>query len=417
MPPDFQKLIVARFLYTFAVQMQAVILGWRIYELLEDPLSLGFIGLAEAVPAIGLALYAGFLVDRMRPLLVYRGVIYISLLSGAVVLTEHLAAHELSLTWQAGSLYFAAFLTGAARAFSQPSIFASVPRLVHRDDLLRATAISGSTMQMARIIGPAFGGLTFGFLGPVVSSTIVCVLLGAGVFVMTTIVTDIPAPDSRFLHASVKDELLSGGRFVWRHPILFPALTLDMISVMFGGVTGLLPIFAKDILDVGAKASARYAPHRPSARPAWESILRIKARCAPARVADRRDRVRRVHLGLRRQPEFLVVARGVRTERRVRQRQHGHSLVGRAVDLARAYAGENFSGQFDLHRVVERDRRVRVRHRGQAARHATGRLSRRPGLFGDGRSRRLARADAATHGFTAVGTAVVGLISPRRNGW
>ena len=64
MPLDFKKLMSARFLFTFAVQMQAVVLGWRIYEILRDPLALGFIGLAEAVPAIGLALYAGYLIDR-----------------------------------------------------------------------------------------------------------------------------------------------------------------------------------------------------------------------------------------------------------------------------------------------------------------------------------------------------------------
>ncbi len=65
---DFKKLLYARFLFTFAVQMQAVILGWRIYEILQDPLALGLIGLAEAIPAIGLSLYAGYIVDKSRPL-------------------------------------------------------------------------------------------------------------------------------------------------------------------------------------------------------------------------------------------------------------------------------------------------------------------------------------------------------------
>ena len=106
MPADFRKLLYARFLFTFAVQMQAVILGWRIYDLLKDPLYLGFIGLAEAVPAIGLALYAGYLVDRSRPLIVYRRVMYVSLLSGLVVLAEHIFA-----------LNFPLGLGGGLRAF------------------------------------------------------------------------------------------------------------------------------------------------------------------------------------------------------------------------------------------------------------------------------------------------------------
>src|ERR1043165_2441604 len=115
MPLDFKKLLTARFLFTFAVQMQAVVLGWRIYDLLKDPLYLGFIGLTEAVPAIGLALYAGYLVDRMRPLMVYRRVMYVSLLSGIVVLVEHLFEQKMSLGTQVGLLYFASFLTGTAR--------------------------------------------------------------------------------------------------------------------------------------------------------------------------------------------------------------------------------------------------------------------------------------------------------------
>lgn len=253
MPIDLKKLIGARFLFTFAVQMQAVVLGWRIYDLLQDPLYLGFIGLAEAVPAIGLALYAGYLVDRSKSLLVYRRVIYVSLLSGLVVLAEHLLAHQLPLAVQVAMLYSASFLTGSARAFSQPAVFASLPRMIDRPRLMRATAISSSTMQAARIAGPAFGGIIFGFFGAAASSTVVCVLLLGASAMMLLIRQEIPPPDSRGKHASVVEELLSGGRFVLKHPILMPALSLDMISVLFGGVTALLPIFAQDILMVGPK--------------------------------------------------------------------------------------------------------------------------------------------------------------------
>ncbi len=262
MPADFKKLISARFLFTFAVQMQAVVLGWRIYDLLKDPLYLGFIGLTEAVPAIGLALYAGYLVDRARPLLVYRRVTYVSLLSGIVVLIEHLLESQISLSTQVGLLYFAAFLTGLARSFSGPAIFAIVPRLVERSFLMRATAMSSTAMQIARIGGPAFGGLVFGFYGAIASSTIVCVLLVAAGLALLLIKKEIPAPQLKAHHASIKDEFLSGGRFVLKHPILFPALSLDMISVLFGGVTALLPIFANEILFVGPKGlgALRAAP-------------------------------------------------------------------------------------------------------------------------------------------------------------
>lgn len=262
MPLDFKKLLTARFFYTFGVQMQAVILGWRIWELLRDPLALGFIGLTEAVPAIGLALYAGYLVDRLRPLIVYRYVLLVSLLSGVIVLLEHIYQNSLSLNQQVVMLYSASFLTGLARSFSQPIIFTSVPRIVGKDKLLKASAMSSSVMQVARIAGPATGGILFGFFGPIVASTVVCISLVISFIGNMLIKINILPPDSTGKHKSIKDELLSGLKYVYRHPILFPALTLDMISVMFGGVTALLPIFASDILMIGAKGlgTLRAAP-------------------------------------------------------------------------------------------------------------------------------------------------------------
>ena len=262
LPADFKRLVTARFFFSFAVQMQAVVLGWRIYDLLKDPLALGMIGLTEAIPAIGLALYAGYLVDRLKPLMVYRRVIFVSLLSGLMVLLENYLAPQLSINEQAGMLYAAAFLTGIARSFSQPAIFASVPRLVERSQLLQATATSSSAMQIARIAGPAAGGFIFGFFGVTVTSTLVCLLLICAIISMYLIKTELSAPATLHKHATIKDELLSGARFVFKHPILFPALSLDMVSVLFGGVTALLPIFANEILMVGPKGlgALRAAP-------------------------------------------------------------------------------------------------------------------------------------------------------------
>lgn len=262
MPLDFRKLLTARFLFTFAVQMQAVVLGWRIYELLHDPLYLGFIGLAEAVPAIGLALYAGYIVDRNKPLVVYRRVMYVSFFSGCIVLAEHFLSNQLPLAAQVAMLYSASFMTGLARSFSQPAMYASIPRMIPREKLLQATAMGNSAMQVARIGGPAFGGFVFGFFGAIASSSLVCFFLLLAIAATALIQKEVPSPEALHKHTSIKAELLSGVRFVFSHPILFPALTLDMISVLFGGVTALLPIFASDILMVGPKGlgALRAAP-------------------------------------------------------------------------------------------------------------------------------------------------------------
>jgi MFS family permease len=262
MPNDFKRLMAARFLSTLAVQIQAIVLGWRMYILTKDPLFLGLIGLVEAIPALGLALYAGYIVDRSRPLLVFRRVVEISLLSGFILLVSQLPSAGAGEQLQIVSLFLSSVLTGAARAFSQPAVFAIVPRIIDREALPRASAWMASSMQIARISGPALGGLFFGWMGVSASAGIVCVVLilaaGTLLFVQAS-----PTPlQSSGKSESRRTELLSGARFVIRNPILLPALSLDMISVFFGGVTALLPIYAAEILMAGPRGlgALRAAP-------------------------------------------------------------------------------------------------------------------------------------------------------------
>lgn len=254
LPLDFKKLIATRFLFVFAVEMQSVIIGWRIYELLNDPLSLGLVGLTEAIPALSLALFAGYIVDRSRPLRVYSIVLYLSLLSAFAVWIPQIFKPHFTVQTEALALYFSSFLTGAARAFSQPSLYAIVPRIVKRESLQKSSAWMSSSMQISRIAGPAFGGFTFGWYGTAFSAALTCLLLFLAMIVYWTICAQIPAPEkSKHHHLSMKEELLSGVKYVFKHPILLPSMTLDMVSVLFGGVTALLPIFAKEVLEVGAK--------------------------------------------------------------------------------------------------------------------------------------------------------------------
>lgn len=231
-----------------------MIVGWRMYDLTHDPLSLGLIGLAEAIPALSLALFAGYVVDHGRPLVIYRRVLQGSLISGILLLLSQLSQNGFSMTAQIASLYAASFVSGIARGFSQPSLYAVVPRIVSREQLPKASAWMSSVMQISRISGPALGGLVFGWFGMVVAAGFVC---GSFVvaFAALMLIRSNPAPASSVgtTTLSFKEELLSGAKFVFGHPILLPALSLDMISVLFGGVTALLPIFAADILMVGPK--------------------------------------------------------------------------------------------------------------------------------------------------------------------
>jgi MFS family permease len=249
---DFKRILTARFFFTLGVQMQAVVVGWQMYQLTHDPLRLGLIGLAEAVPAIGFALFAGYVVDRSRPLVVLRCLMLASFVSALVVLLGQSEWLPLAPEARVLSLYLASVLTGSARSFSQPSIFAIVLRIVPRDQLTTASAWSMSTMQVARISGPALGGLLFGFAGVQAASSATCVSLVLAItatFAVGAKLHALPGTEKK----PIAEELLSGAKFVFTHPILLPALSLDMISVFFGGVTALLPIFASEIIGVGPR--------------------------------------------------------------------------------------------------------------------------------------------------------------------
>jgi MFS family permease len=253
MPSDFKKLMAARFLFTLAVQIQTIVLGWRMYILTKDPLYLGLIGLAEAIPALGLALYAGYIVDRSRPMVVIRRVYVVSWLSGLILLVSQLPATGVSEHLQIAALFLSSFLTGAARAFSQPAMFSIVPRIIGRENLSRGSAWMASTHQIGSISGPALGGLFFGWLGVSVTAGMVCTILLLAMAALWWIQAAPNPQPSSGKGEGKKTQLLSGLRFVFRHPILLPALSLDMISVFFGGVTALLPIYAAEVLRVGPK--------------------------------------------------------------------------------------------------------------------------------------------------------------------
>jgi MFS family permease len=250
MPTDFKKLMFARFFFTFAVQMQAIVLGWRMYELTKDALYLGFIGLVEAIPALGLAIFAGYIVDRSRPLVVYRRLTFVSLTSGLIMLLSQLPRFGIEVDMQVKLLFVSSFLTGCARAFSQPSMYSIVPKLIPRALLSKSSAWMSSAMQTARMSGPAIGGILYGFFGVSGTAGIICACLSITTVTLFLMSFNPPAnvPEKG---KSIKEDLLSGAKFVFKHPVLLPALSLDMISVLFGGVTALLPIYAAEILFVG----------------------------------------------------------------------------------------------------------------------------------------------------------------------
>ncbi len=250
---DFFKLLTARFLFIIAVQIQTIILGWHMYDITKDPLYLGFIGLAEAIPALILALPAGMFVDRHKPLNIYRGVLAVGFLSCLVLALSQVHEFHLAHSIEVWALFASALISGGARAFNMPSVYAIMPRILPRQNYSRYVTYLTTSTQAARIIGPAIGGLLYAYVGVFSASAVACVFVLIAMVVALFIRKNLAAanPRAKLNSRSSLNELFTGVKFVFRHKLLLPAMSLDMISVFFGGVTALLPIYAAEILHVG----------------------------------------------------------------------------------------------------------------------------------------------------------------------
>jgi MFS family permease len=245
---DYRRFIVSLFAMTLASQIQAVVVGWQVYSLTRDPLSLGLIGLAEALPFIAVALPAGYLADRWnRRRLSVAALVVLSLCSLGLLFMS-VSAGMLDRTG-VRLIYAIIFVSGVARGLLQPARQALGAELIPRAVYENAVAWRSSTWQTAAVVGPAVGGLLYGFSGAVaaygVDAALMLFALGAFVFMRYT-------PTARVLvDESIYAGLITGLRFVWGEPVILGALSLDLFSVFLGGAEALLPIFASEILRVG----------------------------------------------------------------------------------------------------------------------------------------------------------------------
>ena len=235
---------------TIGAQIEVLVVSWQIYGITHDPLSLGLIGLAEALPFIGVALYAGHLADRLDRRRVSQASLVLLLGCALALLAFNLIPGFLERVgvWP---FYAVMFVSGIARSFLQPARNALGAELVSRDLYPNAVAWRSSTWQTAAVVGPAMGGLLYGFSGARLAYVVQAVLLAIAALSFTVIAYERrAAPPS---NESISESLKSGVRFVFSEPVLLSALSLDLFSVLLGGAEALLPVFASDILHVGAK--------------------------------------------------------------------------------------------------------------------------------------------------------------------
>lgn len=284
--PEFRRLTFATFLITAAILVQEVTLGYEVYLMTRDPLALGLVGLAEAVPFIALALFGGHLADRRERLALMRWSLGMILLGSLLlaVLMRPAVRESLSTTTQLAGIYGTAFLLGLARGIYSPAASSLKAFLVPRELYPNSSAWMSSFWQAGAVTGPALAGFAYAAFG--LSGTLELVV-GIFLLALALIFGIAKRPVVPTQVESLWSSLREGLAYVYRTKAILYSISLDMVSVFFGGVVAILPIYAEDILRVGPEGLGmlRAAPsvgallvmficayHPPTER-AWRNLL------------------------------------------------------------------------------------------------------------------------------------------------
>lgn len=257
---DFRSYLGMRFFFTFAYQMQTTVLGFYIYTITHSKVAIAFIGLSEAIPAVGIALYGGYIADKYEKrkmlLLIYAGVLLSSLTIFTVTL-QSMSAY-IHIGWIIPVMYAMIFCNGVARAFYGPATFTVYAHSIPREIYPNASTWSSTSWQIASILGPMTAGFTYAFAGKIIpglsgmTATFSIILLF--LFISLTLVYRLRKYPPTFIpKENIWKSLGEGLNFVLNNKMMLYAMSLDLFSVFFGGVVALLPVFALDILKVGAE--------------------------------------------------------------------------------------------------------------------------------------------------------------------
>jgi len=240
--PSFLCYAVMRVFNSAALQMLNVAVGWQVYELTGDPLDLGLVGLAQFAPVLALFLVAGLVADRFsrRNICVVTNLVH-TLISGLFL------AYALSGGAAAWPIFLVLVVHGSARSFFQPTVNSVLANVVPREQFATAVALSSSVLKAGYLLGPAIGGFLIAWIGLWVYLVVAVCFAIAAVAAMPMVLQGV----RRASLAVTLDTVLGGFAFVWRRKVVLGAITIDLIAVLFSGIVGLLPVYAKDILEVG----------------------------------------------------------------------------------------------------------------------------------------------------------------------
>ncbi len=234
---------------TMASLMQSVIVGWQIYDISHNVLWLGFIGLVEVIPQVSISLFAGHYIDLWNRRKIVRYTTLILILGSLILLIYSSNTAYFTAKFGILPVFFTIFLTGLARGILGPAQVALLGQLVPRNLYANAATWNSANWQVAAVLGPAIGGMVYGFWGIIPAYSLVLGLYTLSFFMILFI--KVGKHEVGETTEGVFTRIRSGIDFVFKTPELLGAFTLDMFAVLFGGAVAMLPVFASDILKIG----------------------------------------------------------------------------------------------------------------------------------------------------------------------
>ncbi|KKW69242.1 MFS transporter [Lampropedia cohaerens] len=247
--PGFGAFLFARMVAVLATQIQAVVVGWQVYQATGEAMSLAWVGLAQFLPMLALLMPAGDMVDRFNRKLLLAASWAVQALCAALLWLLSAQLH-----WGLGWLYAVLVLFGCARAFTGPALQSLLPQIVPRAQLAQALATNSMLMRAAAIGGPVVGGLLYAWGDAQLAYGVCLLCLTVGTLLLARVPVRFAAqrqPDDGSPATTMWQRFAEGIVFIRNHPIILGTISLDLFAVLLGGVVALLPIYASEVLKVG----------------------------------------------------------------------------------------------------------------------------------------------------------------------
>ncbi len=239
--PKYVKYLVALLCHSFAAQILVVAIGWQVYDITRNPWDLGLIGLSQFLPALLLVLVTGLVADRFNRRLILTTCLMIEVACALAFLF-----FTLSHPTHVEPMFVILVFLGIARAFFSPAADALAPNLLPREAIPHGISLNSMSWQLSNITGPVLGGLLYGIAGEAAYGTAALLVTLA----MVAVILVGNTKQANRVEETTISTLLAGFRFIKSEPIVLGAISLDLFAVLLGGATALMPVYARDILQV-----------------------------------------------------------------------------------------------------------------------------------------------------------------------